>query len=504
MPDAKQFTSVSNLRPGYSAFDLSYKKVFTCNLGELIPIMCDEVVPGDSWKIGAEAVVRFQPLVAPILHEISLYVHYFFVPYRLLYGDKSINELSDTGDGWEAFITGGEDGTDASTLPTWTPPNPTVKDGLWDYLGFPTGIDMDGYDPLDFPRRAYNFIYNEYYRDEWITSEIAWTNQDIKKRMWQKAGYFESLLSAQQKGTAPALPITGTTSAEWGAAVGASQFDLGGNSATDVPFNQATKDVLDNNTVDLSSATTFDIDDLRTTTQIQIWMERNARAGSRPREFIKSHFGVDFPDYRSMVPEYIGGAKTPVIISEVLQTESSDASTPLGELGGHGLSVMSEFCGKYRAKEFGLIMGIMSVMPKPSYSSQGINRQWMRSTKYDYYFPEFANLSEQGVEKGEIYVDDGTIANSQAILGYQGRYDEMRVKNDMVCNDMRDTFDFYHYARQFSAPPTLNTSFLECDPRTDPHAVSAEPVLMISFGNRLIAVRPMPVSAEPGLMDHPI
>lgn len=503
MPDAKQFSTVANLRPGYSAFDLSYEKKFTCNMGELIPVCCDEMVPGDTFKIGADIAIRFQPLVSPVLHQITAFIHYFFVPYRLLWCAQTREDLSESGD-WMEFITGGEDGTNADTIPTWSPADSSSKGTLWDYMGMPLVADPDGYLPIDFPRRAYNFVYNEWYRDEWITSKVAWTNDSIKKRMWQKAGYFESLLDSQQKGTAPALPITGTTQAVWPASSATNANNMQHDNVNFVPSNAQVKSTLENNTVDLSSATTFDIADLRLTTQVQIWLERNARAGSRPREFIKSHFGVDFPDFRSMVPEYIGGCKAPVIVSEVLQTESSDASTPLGELAGHGLAVASEYCGSYRAKEFGLIIGMFSVMPKPCYSSQGINRQWLRESRYDFYFPEFANLSEQGVEAGEIYVTSGNSGTSETILGYQGRYDEMRVKNDMVCDDMRDTFDYYHYARQFSASPTLNTSFLECDPRTDPHAVPAEPVLMCSIGNRIIAVRPMPIQAEPGLMDHPI
>ena len=160
------FKSVRQNRPPKSVFNLSYEKKFTCDMAQLIPVMCDEVVPGDFFKIGNQAVIRFQPLVAPILHEINMYVHYFFVPYRLLWS------------AWEDYITGGINGNDASVLPTWNPSN-TAIGSLWDYMGFPTGIVPAGALPMDFPRSAYNFVWNEYYRDETLQTEVALTNESI-------------------------------------------------------------------------------------------------------------------------------------------------------------------------------------------------------------------------------------------------------------------------------------------------------------------------------------
>ena len=197
----KPYQHVGALRPGRSMFDLSYDKKFTCDMAQLIPVMCDEVVPGDFFKIGNQAVIRFQPLVAPILHEINMYVHYFFVPYRLLWED------------WEEFISGGTDGEFADPIPEWEPTNTTVG-SLWDYLGFPTGVDPDGAYPIDFPRRAYNFVYNEYYWDQTLQPEVALTNETILNRCWEK-DYFTSSLPWQQRGPAPAMPIAGTTSAVW-------------------------------------------------------------------------------------------------------------------------------------------------------------------------------------------------------------------------------------------------------------------------------------------------
>lgn len=507
------FEGVGSLQPGKSVFDLSYDKKLTCDMGELIPVMCDEMVPGDKFDVGNQIVVRFQPMVAPILHEINAYVHYFFVPYRLMWSS------------WEDFITGGEKGTDASVLPRWNPTNTAVA-SLWDYLGFPTGIVPTDALPLDFPRIAYNFIYNEYYRDENLLNEVALTNESILKRAWEK-DYFTSALPWQQKGTAPALPISGIVNASWAAdmvlsnqpltwpAVSALNPDgMSGNSASGAPYNATTKLVLekgkaavtipkaslDANTINLASATTFNVSDLRLAFQIQKWMERNARAGSRYTEFLKAHFGVSPRDERLQRPEYIGGSKSSVIVSEVLQTSKTDAGAPQGNLAGHGLVADSTYVGSYHAKEYGCIVGIMSIMPRSAYS-QGIDRQWLRRTKYDFYSPEFANLSEQAIERAELYAT-AVGAENRTIFGYQGRYDEMRVKRNLVVGKMRSTFNYWHLGREFSGAPLLNQSFIECVPSKRIFAVTTEPGLIVDVQNNIKAIRPMPYASDPGLIDH--
>lgn len=494
------FSHVGGLHPSRSVFDLSYEKKLTCDMAQLIPVLCDEMVPGDFFQIGNQAVVRFQPLVAPILHEINMYVHYFFVPYRLLWDD------------WEDFISGGEDGKFAGAIPEWEPTDTTVG-SLWDYMGFPTGIDPDGAYPIDFPRRAYNFVWNEIYRDENLQTEVALTNEDILLRAWEK-DYFTSSLPWQQRGIAPALPISGTTSAQWAASnivYQAVTANIGTNTSGGVPnlyvsgapsARQNMQDFLNSNTVDLSSASTFDIADLRLAFQIQRWMERNARGGARYTEFLRSHFGVAPRDERLQRPEYIGGSKAPCIISEVLQTSSTDATTPQGNLAGHGITVSNNYCGKYHAQEFGLMIGIMSIMPRTAYS-QGIDKQWLRKTKYDFYFPEFAHLSEQAITKAEICAT-GVAAHNTDIFGYQGRYDEMRTKNSQIVSQMRSTFDYWHLGRQFDTanPPELNEDFIKCVPRKDVFAVPTEPGFIVNFGNVIKAYRPLPYMAVPGLIDH--
>ena len=493
---SKVFKRVGSVMPGRSVFDLSYDKKMTADMGYLYPIMCDEVVPGDKFEIGNEIVIRFQPLVAPVLHEINAYVHYYFVPYRL---------LDDT---WEDFITGGVDGDSVAVLPRWDPTDYTVG-SLWDYMGFPAGIKPTGRLPLDYPRRAYNLIYNEFYRDETLVDEVALTSETIKKRAWEK-DYFTSALPWQQRGTAPALPISGSSAAIWDAAdfvntavSNAAGFPTAASAKMQINNAGAIANAIaffNNNVVDLSEATTFNVADLRLAFQIQKWMERNARAGVRYVEFLGAHFGVHPRDERLQRPEYLGGSKNPVIISEVLQTSSTDTESPQGNLAGHGISVGQTYCASYFAQEFGLIMGIMSVMPKPAYQ-QGIDRQWLRQTRYDFYFPEFANLSEQAIERVELYAS-AVEAENKTIFGYQGRYDEMRVKRNMVCSLMRTDFNYWHMGRIFSSAPALNETFINCDATKRIFAVPSEPGLIIDVGNRIRAIRPMPIQSEPGLIDH--
>ena len=271
---------------------------------------------------------------------------------------------------------------------------------------------------------------------------------------------------------------------------------LFGNGAT--PTNNLHA-ALETNNIDLTTIDTFDVADLRQVVQIKNgW--NVARGGVRYTEFLRSMFGVSPRDDRLQRPEYFGGSKSPVIVSEVLQTSSTDATTPQANMAGHGISVQHQYAGKYHCQEYGLVMGLLSILPKPMYQ-QGINRQWLRPTRYDYYFREFANLSEQAIERSEIYYA-ATEASNKTLFGFQGRYNEMRQKDNMVVGEMRSTFDYWHLGREFSSAPALNETFITCVPRKDIFAVPSVPGFLINWGNRIKALRPMPVEPVPGLMDH--
>jgi len=494
-------------------------------MGQLIPVMCDEVVPGDKFKISNEIVIRWQPLIKPILHEVNVFTHYFFVPYRLLWNNSET-------DSWEAFITGGPDGTLEPVLPRYTPSDTgkTEEGTLWDYFGFPIDILATGSAPLEFPWTAYNLIFNEYYRDQTLQEKNILTSPHVSFRAWTK-DYFTSALPWQQRSPiAPSLPIVGTTSAIWdeerfsdSSPVANLNINDGFGTLNAGGFAAQAKIFFDMNTVDLSAASSFDIADLREVVQIQKFLERNARVGARYTEFLGAHFGVSPRDARLDRPEYIGGTKSPVIISEVLQTSATGSDvftsdTPQANLAGHGITADRNMVGSYRAEEFGLIMGIMSVMPKPAYQ-QGIQRQWLRETKYDFYFPEFAHLSEQPISQAEIYANDVEIDNNK-LFGYQGKYDEMRVKQNMICGTLRSnasvSLDYWHLARNFDSAPILDSTFITTgDPtratglapsgtfiRKDIFAVQDEYGLIVNYANKIKAIRPLPAASNPGLMDH--
>ncbi len=543
------FGSVLGNKVGRSVFDLSHVKRFTCDMGQLIPVYFDECVPGDTRKIGMQCVTRFQPLVAPILDSVDLTVHYFFVPTRL---------LMDKEEDWNTFLTGGKDGKDESvSLPayglgcfdgSWSdsaqfPFSTNIRYGkysLWDYFGLPVPSDdpdktkitaiRDSNHVNGFAQRAYNLVWNEFYRDENLVDEVSVYNNTILYRAWKK-DYFTSALPWQQRGIAPALPLSGTVPVTLNTQFSLSDPSIHVGTADSLIYTNAggalgyldltTPSSVDkitgyidgsvNGEADLSHAATFDVATLRQCVQIQRWLELNARGGVRYTEFLKSHFGISPKDEVLGRPQYIGGTKSNIVISEVLQTSRTVDSTetekgsPLGRLAGHGLGASSDYICTYTSKEFGYIIGIASWMPKPSYQ-QGVNRIFSRKTKFDFYFPEFAHLSEQAVTNGEIFAT-GSASDSE-IFGYQGVYNEMRYTPSFNCADMRDTFSYWHLGRIFGSAPKLNAGFLTTNSkfdggiRKDIFASKNEPGLLVQFANIVKAIRPLPVYGTPGFVDH--
>lgn len=511
---------VSGLKPGKSVFNLSHQKKFTCDMGLLIPTMLLEAIPGDVFTIGNKVLARFMPMATPIMHDVMIYFHYFFVPYRILWPETISGTPPEPTDGWELFITRGEDGDQAPTIPTWPYQGDVSQDSLWCHFGFPYDIWVNQENlPTAFPLYAYNMIYNDWYRIEQVQDRRTDVDVTIAKRNWQRDP-FTTCLATQQRGTAPSIAISGYASFDEDNfdGVGSTTYSNSGrivvdgdpnNSVIEIETNSGTpstqsleanfKAMLDDNSLDSSAS--FTVSDMRLAFQIQKWQERNARVGSRYVEFINGHFGTAPRDSRMQNPEYIGGTKTPMIISEVVQTSES-GSTPQGQLTGHGLAVDAQFAGKYRVEEFGLIMGLMSVMPKSGYS-QGLPRAWNRKTAFDYPFPEFANLSERGVEKMELYAFTNQSSNEN-VFGYKPMYDELREQYDYVAGEFCNgcSMDDWHMSRQLSGYPSLNDTFLQCVPRKDFLVAPTEDALIVSVGNIVKAVRPIPITSTPGLIDH--
>lgn len=518
------FQRVEMNRPYRSVFNLDNIKIMDADMGILYPVFCRKMVPGDHFKIRVECVVRANPMVAPIMHEVNIFFHYFFVPLRIMWPKPIVEGSSwppDVGS-WEEFFTGGKNGDLTPTKPKWIPtPVGRQPGSLWDYLGFPVDVDPVGAYPDSWPKRAYNFIYNEYYRDQNYMDEQDLDRGALWRRCWQK-DYFTTALPWQQRGQAPALPITGLTHAEFLGTVGINadaltgfrnlmfvpnlnpnRMELVGSGVNQDEANKF-KAWINNNQVDLSNASTFDVSDLRLAFQTQKFLERNARAGGRYIEQLRAHYGVHPRDDRLQRPEYVGGMRTPVIVSEVLQTSGTDSNSPQGTLAGHGMSVDRQRIGSYRAQEFGIMMGIMSIMPKAVYQ-QGIDREWLGETRFDELLPEFVSLSEQPVFNSELFVTDNEVEN-QGVFGFQGRFDEYRVSRNYVVGKMRSgvpgSLAFWHLARHFESRPGLNAEFLECNPRKDFLAVPSEPAFVVTIGNKVRAVRPLPVYGTPGLIDH--
>lgn len=506
------FNSVKLQRPKSSMFDLSHERKLSCNMGELIPIMVNDVVPGDKFKVNTEILVRFAPMIAPMMHRVNVYTHYFFVPNRLVYTE------------WENFITGGADGLSAPAFPYIQTTNALkanmYKGTLWDYMGLPvtsaTAIpgSQEAYINA-LPFRAYQLIYNEFYRDQTLQTAIALTKNTtvdatetaaicaLRNRCWEK-DYLTSAQNNTQRGGEVMLPnapdykaVTNfVKSAGGNPTTGAATFDS-------VNYPQ---DLLDGSgsasvNVENLDGINISINDLRRASRLQAWLERNQIGGSRYVEQILSHFGVTLPDFRAYRPVYLGGGKQNVVISEVLNTTGTTGQLPQGNMAGHGVSVGNTNSFKYSFPEHGWVIGIMSVLPRTAYQ-EGIQKKFMKtSDKYAYFWPEFANIGEQVVYNGEAKWDFTGATNNSGTFGYQSRYSEYKYEPSTVHGDFRDTLAYWHMGRIFTSQPALNAAFVSSDPTHRVFAVTDTQYdkLYIQVYNNVKAIRPMPKYGSPGI-----
>lgn len=514
------FSKVAMPRPQHNTFDLSHSRKFSMSIGKITLISVMECVPGDSFNIKTTQLVRFAPLLAPIMHESSVYCHFFFVPNRILWPQ------------WEEYITGGEDAADPGYVPPVAPyfSGITVGTGsLGDYLGLPSEM-LQTTKVSALPFMAYRKIFNEYYRDQNLVTKITdeavsgsnalppdWSV--LQNRAWQH-DYFTSALPWTQKGpeatiplgtTAPLLNITGSAddvnlasmmrdtdgSIRSGAYMKSSTTGVVDADGFTGPASQF--DITNHTEVDLTDATASSINDLRRAFRLQEWLERNARGGSRYIEVILAHFGVQSSDARLQRPEFLGGSATPISISEVLQTSDAAAEdTPQGNMAGHGVSVGSSNYVSYRCEEHGYIIGLMTVMPKSAYQ-QGIPKHFTKFDKFDYFWPSFANIGEQPILNKELYAKPSDGLDDE-VFGYTPRYAEYKYIPSTVHGAMRTSLNFWHMGRIFGSRPTLNANFVECqeDEVDRVFAVGeGEENLYVYLHNQVKARRPMPYFGTP-------
>lgn len=494
------FNSIQLSRPKSNLFDLTHDVKLSTQFGDLTPILALECVPGDKFNLSCESLVRFAPLIAPVMHRMNVTMHYFFVPNRIVW------------DNWEKFITDANSGIQFPFI-NYGDGTSALYGKFVDYMGVPP-VPAGG-SPVQLnaiPFAAYQAIYNEYYRDQNLEAEVNYKLIDgsnngnnanllvLRNRAFQH-DYFTACLPFAQKGSAVDIPL-GTI--ELSDSPNAGQFkeadihtsvsgavtsDTGNLEVDGLPS------VYDpNGTLEVQPTT---INQLRWAFRLQEWLEKNARGGTRYIENILTHFGIKSSDARLQRPEYITGVKSPVVISEVLNTTGEDGGLPQGNMAGHAISVNSGNAGSYRCEEHGYIIGIMSVMPETAYQ-QGVPRTYLKNDTLDFFWPTFANIGEQAVTVDEIFAYTG---NGTDTFGYLPRYSEYKYMPSRVAGDFRTSLDYWHLGRIFDSEPALNTEFIQCDHTefdrifavTDPNADK----LYCHVLNKITAIRPMPKYGTP-------
>lgn len=553
----------TNLDMARSKFVRPQSHKTTFNAGDIIPIYVEEVLPGDSHQIDTSYLVRTQPLVAPIMDNIWLDTFYFFVPNRLVW------------DHWQQFM--GEN-TDSAWIPQAQYSIPQIKcpQGGWnvgtiaDYLGIPPQVDLGDTSVSALPFRAYALICNEFFRDENLTDPLniptgdsnqtgsngnSYINDVANGGMPFKASkyhdYFTSALPAPQKGPDVTISVgqspvvgngynlaisdgtgllgsvysngyVGFDKAAYGVkspvATGGSGVDLGAaNTGLGVPTATLLGDHPEySGLVTLGEESLITINQLRQAFQIQKFYEKDARGGTRYIELLKSHFGVTSPDARLQRPEYLGGSHSQININQVVQTSESSQDSALGDVAAYSVTSDSHSDFTRSFVEHGFIIGLAVVRYDHSYQ-QGIERMWSRKDRFDYYWPLFANLGEQGIKNKEIYAQgssvvdsDTSVAYDEEIFGYQEAWAEYRYKPNRISGEMRSVYqtslDAWHLADYYTQMPSLSDAWIREDSAiVDRSLAVTSQVSAQFFGDfyiKDITTRCMPVYSVPGLIDH--
>lgn len=536
-----------------STFDRSSQLKTTFNAGELIPLLVEEVLPGDTFQLSTSLVIRMSTPIHPVMDNAYFDLYYFYVPSRIVWEHWKEFNGENTTTAWEQQVE--------YEIPQLTSPTSTgwEKGTIADYMGIPTGIAELSVNALPF--RAYVKIWNDWFRDQNV-QDPALVDLDDTTRAGVNTGtyqsdaqlggkplpvnkyhdYFTSCLPEPQKGPAVLLPL-GESAEVWGREDRALMLsnldtnikntnkganlkyskddnrlypsDITGNGFTNGSyFNISTKEDADARGLtspiyaDLSKATAATVNELRQAFQLQKLYERDARGGTRYIEVIKSHFGVTSPDQRQQRPEYLGGTRIPININDVIQTSSTDTTSPQGNTAAYSLTGERETASFTKSfTEHGYIIGVGCVRTEHTYQ-QGLERMWSRKRRFDFYWPALANIGEQAVLNKEIYAQ-GTAEDDEA-FGYQEAWAEYRYKPSRVSGAFRSTYaqtlDVWHYGDKFTSLPTLTDTFMRETKnnidRTLAVQSTQEDQFLADFYFETKATRPMPIYSIPGMIDH--
>lgn len=534
-----------------SKFNLSHTNLLTCDMGKLVPFYFEEVLPGDEFRVKTDAIIRLAPMLAPIFGEVDFYTHYFFVPNRLVW------------DNWEDFITNGlETGSSNAVWPYIVGSTGDNWDvgSLADYIGVPVKdaagangasvVSPNGKYFSALPFRAYDLIWNDWYRNEFLQQPLtinkgdgadATTSLALQNRSW-KRDYLTSALPFTQLGNEALLPIFANSDIDvavkgtgknlgltngsinvglasqstngftgrpnsYGADVGTADTSQWSTSVVGFGVSPDAEKSGLTGSVNLYTQSTLNVNEVRLAFQLQRMMERKARCGNRYVEYLAASFGVRSPDARLQRAEFLGGGKSPVLISEVLQTSEGTANSPQGNMSGHGFGAARTHAFNKAFTEHGMILGILSVIPRASYF-QGRRRALYRTTYTDYYQPELSHIGEQSILASEVMVnhtDSNGVADETTPWAFQPRYEEYTRHLNEVHGDYRTNLNYWHLARQFgSTNVPFNSDFVTCNPSKRIFAAgdNADRPCWIEMFLDVKAIRPINKNRNPGLVDH--
>lgn len=519
-----------------SRFQRNSDNKTTFNTGDLIPIYLDEVLPGDTHQIDLACVMRMATPIFPVMDNAFCDFYFFFVPNRLLW------------EHWKEFM--GENRETAWTPKTeYSIPQVTAPTGGWaegtlaDYLGLPTKVE--GISVSALPGRAYGLIYNEWFRNQNVTQPtlvevtdanttgkndgIATNDSAITLAKPLKAAktfdYYTGALPEPQKGEPIQLPMQGNAELKLYTLDGNSEITWPKPSSTAAKLTEFTEILqitgeqtglrVDANRsgstntgmlkADMSSVTAATINQLRQAFQIQKLLEKDARGGTRYREVLREHFGVISPDSRMQIPEYLGGYRLPINVSQVIQTSATDNTSPQGNTAALSVTTMNKGMFTKSFTEHGFIMGLAVVRTDQTYQ-QGIERMWSRKGRYDYYWPVLANIGEQAILNKEIYAQGNT--KDEEAFGYQEAWADYRYKPSKVTglfrSNAQQSLDAWHYAQDYNKLPTLSTAWMEQGNAEMKRTLarSDQPDFIADFYFMNKTTRCMPVYSIPGLIDH--